>query len=320
MWERNHSRFFKGISKAEVWRIWADISNWPTWHGDLDYCKLDGEFEVGNHFMLKPKGMKAVKIDLIDVQFEKEFTDRTTFFGAKMYDTHSVEEADGGVIIRNKLVVKGPLKWLWIKLVAQHVADTISDEVKALVELCRRDHLKGLLGKITPVDEMEKSHLDDTLEWIQSGAPMYRIQKPDVPKKHLVTYFVLYDEDASKILLTDHIKAERWIPPGGHVDVGENPKEAAVRECFEELKIDAQFWSDKPIMLTSSETTGITAGHVDVSLWYVFKGNHEVEYDFDEKEFHSVRWFKLEDIPFEKAEPHMKRFICKLKQEVKNGT
>jgi hypothetical protein len=33
----------------------------------LDYCKLDGDFKVGNHFMLKPKGVNPVKIVLTEI-------------------------------------------------------------------------------------------------------------------------------------------------------------------------------------------------------------------------------------------------------------
>ncbi len=74
--------------------------------------------------MLKPKGVCAVKIMLTEINEMQSFTDCTKFFGAKMYDTNSMEVKDGGVLLSNKLVVTGPLRWLWIKLVAKHVAQT----------------------------------------------------------------------------------------------------------------------------------------------------------------------------------------------------
>lgn len=138
MWVRDYSQVFQGVNRGAVWRIWTDINNWPLWHGDLDDCKMVGPFEVGNHFMLKPKGMKAVKIMITDINQGYSFTDCTVFPGAKMFDTHSMEETSEGLKLTNKLVVTGPLKWLWIKLVAQHVADTIGDETQALVKLARK--------------------------------------------------------------------------------------------------------------------------------------------------------------------------------------
>lgn len=139
MWIRKYSKLYSGVKKENIWRLWTDVNGWPQWHGDLDYCKLEGEFKVGNHFMLKPKGVGPVKIVLTEINEGKSFTDCTTFFGAKMYDTHSMEETADGLLLSNKLVVTGPLKWLWIKLVAQHVADTVADEMDALVSLAKKN-------------------------------------------------------------------------------------------------------------------------------------------------------------------------------------
>ncbi len=141
MWTRTYSKTFQGLKREDIWRIWTDINNWPTWHGDLDYCKLEGDFKVGNHFFLKPKGVQPVKIVLTEINEGYSFTDCTSFFGAKMYDTHAMEETVDGLKLTNKLVVTGPLKWLWIKLVAQNVADTIAEETENLVKLARSLHV-----------------------------------------------------------------------------------------------------------------------------------------------------------------------------------
>jgi hypothetical protein len=140
MWTKTFSKVYKDINKDDIWRIWTDVNNWANWHEDLDYCKMDGEFKVGNHFKLKPKGLKPVKIILTDVERGTRFTDCTTFFGAKMYDTHALEETSEGIKLTNTLVVTGPLRWLWVKLVAQSVADTVPEETETLVKLARGHH------------------------------------------------------------------------------------------------------------------------------------------------------------------------------------
>ncbi len=141
MWVRTHHQIVQGISKEAIWQLWTDINNWPTWHDDLDYCKMHGEFIVGNHFKLKPKGAFPVKIILTEVDEQRKFTDCTRFLGAKMHATHTIEKTDDGLRLTNTLVVTGPLKWLWIKLVASHIADTIPDEMNALVALARNAHV-----------------------------------------------------------------------------------------------------------------------------------------------------------------------------------
>lgn len=140
MWKKSYTQTFKGIQKEDIWPLWADVSNWSQWHDDLDYCKIEGSFAVGNHFMLKPKDMKAVKIELVKIDEGKSFTDCTTFLGAKMYDTHELEETDDGLKLTNTLVVTGLLRYLWIKLVAQNVHDTAPKELDALVKLARSRH------------------------------------------------------------------------------------------------------------------------------------------------------------------------------------
>jgi 8-oxo-dGTP diphosphatase len=169
-----------------------------------------------------------------------------------------------------------------------------------------------IISKLQPFDDIEKQHISETLSWIKSGSPVFRIQKPDIPKKHLVAYFVLWDEKFQKVLLVDHKQAGLWLPTGGHVEIDEDPADTVRRECVEELNCQAEFFFKDPIFITSTVTVGLTAGHTDVSLWYVLKGDHQDNYEFDRREFNDIRWFSLDEIPYEKSDPHMKRFVKKL--------
>jgi hypothetical protein len=137
IWKKTFTKTYPGVSQKVAWQIATDINRWPEWHGDLDSCTMEGPFVVGSHFMLKPKGMKAVKIILTEIKEGHSFTDCTAFPGARMYDTHAIEETPEGLRITNTMVVTGPLKWLWIKLVAQRVAATIEEETEALINLTR---------------------------------------------------------------------------------------------------------------------------------------------------------------------------------------
>jgi len=142
MWIKTYSKVYKDIKSEAIWQLWADVNNYLKWHDDLDYCKLNGAFSVGNHFILKPKGGPAVKIDIIELIEDeargyRKFTDCTNFFGAKMYDIHELEETTEGLRITNTLKVTGWLSYLWIHLVAKHVANSVPKEMEALVNLAR---------------------------------------------------------------------------------------------------------------------------------------------------------------------------------------
>lgn len=44
-----------------------------------------------------------------------------------------------------------------------------------------------------------------------------------------------------KTLLLKHKKLGMWLPPGGHIDEGETPDEAVLREVLEETGLKAEF-------------------------------------------------------------------------------
>ena len=175
-----------------------------------------------------------------------------------------------------------------------------------------RDKIDKIVAAIEPLDELEREHRDSTLEWIRSGAPIFRTKKPDVPHKHLVSYFALVDEARGKMLLVDHKIAGLWLPSGGHVEPGEDPQATVVREIAEELGLVADFMQPDPLFITVTRV-GSDGGHTDVSLWYLLRGDSSRAIEFDRGEFHGVRWFGFEEIPFERSDPHMCRFVVKMR-------
>ena len=178
-----------------------------------------------------------------------------------------------------------------------------------------RQALYGLIEAITPLDARETRDREETLAWIESGKPLYRIQKPDIPPKHLVSYFAVIDPDNKTMLLQDHLLAKLWLPPGGHVEPDEDPAKAALRECEEELGFKASFLGEpKPHFITATTTNG-QGQHTDVSLWYTLKAGQDTPLIIEDGKFNEVRWWKIEDVknsPSHLFDPEMHRFITKI--------
>jgi 8-oxo-dGTP pyrophosphatase MutT (NUDIX family) len=63
------------------------------------------------------------------------------------------------------------------------------------------------------------------------------------------TYVV--NDDA--VLLRLHDKYKIWLPPGGHVELDEDPAEAAVREVQEEVGLTIKLAGDTEPMLSDTE-------------------------------------------------------------------
>ncbi|MPY62905.1 NUDIX domain-containing protein [Streptomyces spongiae] len=183
----------------------------------------------------------------------------------------------------------------------------------------RRAELADLVDSIEPWDELERTHRQAAAEWIAGDAPLYRTRKPDVPATHLVSYFVVLDEKRGELLLVAHRKAGLWLPTGGHVEPGEDPWAAVVRECREELGITAvasSITGERPFFLTVTRTRG-QGEHTDVSLWYVLNADADSITTYDQDEFGAIRWLTVGhvlDESLDVLDPHMHRFARKLRR------
>ncbi|MFN7003507.1 MAG: NUDIX domain-containing protein [Roseinatronobacter sp.] len=166
------------------------------------------------------------------------------------------------------------------------------------------------LAEILPLDQRESRDIARVAQLILSGAPLYRGHMPDRPSPHLVSYFLLVDPDAQAVLLGAHRKSGLWLPPGGHMEPDELPRDTVRRECREELRADACFLSRAAVLVTISETVGPNP-HEDISLWYALRGSTDHLPDFDQAEYTEMRWFSVTDIPFAQSDPNLGRFLHK---------
>lgn len=188
-----------------------------------------------------------------------------------------------------------------------------------------RTKISDLLKQVIPFDQVEKAHIVDALAWIKSGVEIFRIEKPETPPKHLVSFCVLVDKQEKKILLLEHKNARLLLPSGGHIDKNELPLAAAKRELSEELGVNAEAIfceSGEPFFVTVTETVGNISKHIDVSMWYVFGGdsknfiNSEAE-EF-KREFNGYYWLGFDKIlarPVGEFDKNMHRFVLKLKEQ-----
>jgi 8-oxo-dGTP diphosphatase len=177
----------------------------------------------------------------------------------------------------------------------------------------------GLVSQVRAVDAREAADQAAIAEWVESGLPLFRTAAPATPPKHLVSYFVPLDAADRSVLLGDHRKSGLWLPPGGHVEEGEDPRDTVRREALEELGIPASFHPEVgaglPFFLTANPTRG-ERSHVDVSMWFVLDCGRAVGLQPDPREFRSVRWYNIDEQlewSDDRFDPQMTRFIRKLK-------
>ncbi|HEX8014853.1 MAG TPA: SRPBCC family protein [Flavobacterium sp.] len=134
MWTKSHSIVTKEVTNEQMWKLFSDVNNWHTWDNGIEFAKLEGKFEKGNYFTLRPKGGPNVKVELLETFEDQSFLDVTEFPLAKMYDNHIFEETNDGLKITNTITVTGILGFLWRKIVAQKIVDGLPTDMKTQIE------------------------------------------------------------------------------------------------------------------------------------------------------------------------------------------
>jgi 8-oxo-dGTP pyrophosphatase MutT (NUDIX family) len=106
--------------------------------------------------------------------------------------------------------------------------------------------------------------------------------EPSSPSRDFtVAVFVVHDD---RVLLHYHQKLARWLPPGGHIEPGELPDEAALREVFEETGVVAVLTREIGLGLIGPglprqlcrpagiQLEDISPGHQHIDLIYFARG------------------------------------------------
>jgi 8-oxo-dGTP pyrophosphatase MutT (NUDIX family) len=124
-----------------------------------------------------------------------------------------------------------------------------------------------------------------------------------------VAIFVVHE---SKVLLIHHRKLDKWLPLGGHIELDENPEQAALREAKEESGFEVELLGERP-PTTEPGTRAllaprfldihrITATHDHIGMIYWARPKNGT-LTLASSEHHDIRWCSTDDL--EKLQPPM---------------
>ncbi len=128
-------------------------------------------------------------------------------------------------------------------------------------------------------------------------------------KRCYVASVVLFDKLHKKVVLVHHKKLGVWMYPGGHVEEGEFPHEAALREVMEETGLHAKFLKDQRTIKEDDFARQVKTPFAVLLEDVPYKDEHHEHCDFiyvaetkndalqlNEEEATEIRWFDAEGV------------------------
>jgi len=147
--------------------------------------------------------------------------------------------------------------------------------------------LRAQLQRRTPVDTREASSIGRML------AQLDRLPAPfdeEADPVHVTASAIIVGPRGT--VLHRHKRMKRWLQPGGHIEPGEEPAEAAMREAEEETGLVLSHPDDGPRFVHVDVHYG-GRGHTHLDVRYILQGDGDPKPE--EGESTDVRWFAWEE-------------------------
>lgn len=126
----------------------------------------------------------------------------------------------------------------------------------------------------------------------------------------------VYVVDNNRVLFVHHTKLDLWLPVGGHIELDEDPEEAAYREVKEESGLDIVLYGEKPsIDLISGQAKLLippvymdihkiseTHRHIGIVYFATSKTNNV---RLAKNEHKAIQWLSKEDLKNYELQPQV---------------
>jgi 8-oxo-dGTP pyrophosphatase MutT (NUDIX family) len=126
---------------------------------------------------------------------------------------------------------------------------------------------------------------------------------PHIHEKYdfVISAVIVHD---GKVLLVKHPRYGKWLAPGGHIELDEDPEEALYREVKEETGLNATLLQPAPNIETSGgkvlpipnymDVHEANAPHKHIALVYYMRADNDEARLSDEHE--ELRWISKEEL------------------------
>lgn len=142
MWTAEFSIETKA-SKKSIWHLWSDLPNWNNWDKEVKSSQIFGPFEKDSWGKLKPIKGPATKFEIVECTPFKSFTTRSFLPFCKMDFIHEIEELPSAIKVTHKVLMSGPLTFVFSKLIAINIEKGLPKAVVSLIKNAEENDLHG---------------------------------------------------------------------------------------------------------------------------------------------------------------------------------
>lgn len=158
-----------------------------------------------------------------------------------------------------------------------------------------KTEIKQLLSHYKPYDQHNAEQLDMLIEFVDSQDQLFGKKNPI---GHITASAWIVDQDYKYVLLTHHVKLNRWLQLGGHTEEDESIFESALREAFEEsglssIDLVTSEIFDLDVHLIPAYAT--TERHLHYDLRFLMIASRSESLCIS-NESNDLRWFELEEV------------------------
>jgi len=158
-----------------------------------------------------------------------------------------------------------------------------------------KKEIKQLLSRYEPYDEHNAEQFEKLIEFVDSQDQLFGKKNP---LGHITASAWIVDQDYKYVLLTHHVKLNRWLQLGGHTEEDETIIESAIREAFEESGLGSIDMVTREIFdldVHEIPVYGTTERHFHYDLRFLMVASRSESLSIS-NESHDLRWFELEEV------------------------
>ena len=128
------------LAPEAIWtRAYADADAWPRWNPEIVSARLDGALALGARARIRFRTGARMRFTVVEFEPGRLFTDEARLPLARMGHRHELQPTDMGTRMRNTIYVRGPLAWLWSRILGRRAAAALPASQRAIVVLASDD-------------------------------------------------------------------------------------------------------------------------------------------------------------------------------------